>query len=44
LVNQLSPQQLEKFKAEHLAEIQSLATAEGIWLDVEVLYAIGVKT
>lgn len=43
LVNQLSPQQLEKFKAEHLAEIQSLASDEGIWLDVEVLYAIGVK-
>ncbi len=44
LVNQLSQQQLEKFKAEHLAEIQSLATTEGIWLDVEVLYAIGIKT
>jgi ubiquinone/menaquinone biosynthesis C-methylase UbiE len=44
LVNQLSPQQLEKFKAEHLAEVQKLATTEGIWLDVEVLYAIGVKS
>lgn len=44
LLNQLSPQQLEKFKAEHLAEIQSLATDEGIWLDVEVLYAVGIKT
>ncbi len=44
LVNQLSPQQLEKFKAEHLAEIQKLATTEGIWLDVEVLYAVGMKT
>lgn len=43
LVNQLAPQQLAKFKEEHLAEIQDLATAEGIWLDVEVLYAIGVK-
>lgn len=43
LVNQLSPQQLEKFKEEHLAEIQGLATSEGIWLDVEVLYAIGLK-
>lgn len=43
LVNQLSPPQLEKFKAEHLAEIQNLATDEGIWLDVEVLYGIGVK-
>jgi ubiquinone/menaquinone biosynthesis C-methylase UbiE len=43
LVNQLSPQQLGQFKAEHLAEIQSLATAGGIWLDVEVLYAVGIK-
>lgn len=44
LVNQLAPQQLEKFKVEHLAEIQSLASDDGIWLDVEVLYAIGIKT
>lgn len=43
LVNQLSPQQLEKFKAEHFAEIQSMASDRGIWLDVEVLYGIGVK-
>lgn len=43
LVNQLSLSHLEKFKEEHLAEIQSLATDEGIWLDVEVLYGIGVK-
>ncbi len=43
LVNQLSPPQLERFKEEHLAEIQKLATDEGIWLDVEVLYGIGVK-
>lgn len=43
LVNQLSPTQLEKFKEEHLAEIQELATDEGIWLDVEVLYGVGVK-
>jgi ubiquinone/menaquinone biosynthesis C-methylase UbiE len=43
LVNQLSQEQLGKFKAEHLAEIQSMASDEGIWLDVEVLYAIGFK-
>lgn len=43
LVNQLTPEQLEVFKAQHLAEIQGQATAEGIWLDVEVLYAIGIK-
>jgi ubiquinone/menaquinone biosynthesis C-methylase UbiE len=44
LVNLLSPSQLEKFKEEHLTEIQKLATDEGIWLDVEVLYGVGVKT
>lgn len=43
MVDQLAPQQLDKFKTEHLAEIQSLASSEGIWLDVEVLYAIGIK-
>lgn len=44
LVNQLAPQQLEQFKATHLSEIQRMATDKGIWLDVEVLYAIGIKT
>lgn len=42
-VGQLAPQQLEKFKKEHLAEIQGAATSEGIWLNIEVLYAIGIK-
>lgn len=40
-VGQVPPQYLEKFRQEHLAEIQALATAEGIWLNVEVLYATG---
>jgi ubiquinone/menaquinone biosynthesis C-methylase UbiE len=43
LVNQLDPHQLENFKTEHLAEIQNQASEPGIWLDVEVLYAIGVN-
>lgn len=43
LVNQLSPADMEKFKQEHLAEIQKLATDEGIWLNVEVLYTVGMK-
>ena len=43
LVNQLSPQDLKEFKYVHLKEIQQLATTEGIWLDVEVLYTVGVK-
>lgn len=43
LVNQLSPQNLEKFKHDHLDEIQQLANNEGIWLDVEVLYTTGIR-
>lgn len=41
LVNQLAPDNLEKFKQIHLQEIQNLATQEGIWLDVEVLFTVG---
>lgn len=41
LINQLKPEQMEPFKQQHLAEIQKLATHEGIWLDVEVLYTSG---
>ncbi|KPJ94160.1 MAG: hypothetical protein AMJ53_05825 [Gammaproteobacteria bacterium SG8_11] len=41
LISQLKPEQLEPFKQQHLAEIQKLATHEGIWLDVEVLYTRG---
>ena len=43
LVNQIEPQLMEKFKQEHLDEIQNLSTDKGIWLDVKVLYAIGIK-
>lgn len=38
LVNQLKPDALTEFKREHLADIQQRATADGIWLDVDVLY------
>jgi ubiquinone/menaquinone biosynthesis C-methylase UbiE len=43
LVNRLSPYDLEKFRKEHLDEIEKLSTEEGIWLDVKVLYTIGTK-
>ena len=43
LVSQLKPEQLEPFKQQHLAEIQKLATHEGIWLDVDVLYTCGSR-
>ena len=43
LVSQLSAGDMEKFKLEHLREVQAMATNDGIWLDVEVLFTIGVK-
>lgn len=42
LVNQLDAQAMDRFKKEHLAEIQTLATQQGIWLDVKVFYGIGI--
>lgn len=41
LVSQLSPTDMEKFKEEHLNEINSLATDQGIRLEVQVLFLIG---
>jgi ubiquinone/menaquinone biosynthesis C-methylase UbiE len=41
LVNQLPPPDLERFKKEHLQEIDALRTSEGLWLDVGVLFTIG---
>jgi ubiquinone/menaquinone biosynthesis C-methylase UbiE len=43
MVNQLQPSDAERFKQEHLQEIAALATKDGIWLDIGVLYTIGVK-
>jgi hypothetical protein len=43
LVAQLSPQDRERFKQEHLLEIGALRTDKGIWLDVGVLYTAGTK-
>ncbi len=42
-VGQLSPQDLKKFKAEHLREIETLRTPEGLWLNVSVLYTTGIR-
>ena len=43
LVNQLSPEDRETFRREHLQEVDALRTKDGIWLDVGVLYTIGTK-
>ena len=41
LVAQLSAVDQERFKKEHLAEIETLRSPDGIWLDVGVLYTTG---
>jgi len=43
LVGQLTPSEQERFRREHLEEVAALATTEGIWLDVGVLFTIGTK-
>jgi ubiquinone/menaquinone biosynthesis C-methylase UbiE len=43
LVNQLPQDKLDQFKREHLEEIATLKTDEGIWLDVGVLFTLGIK-
>ena len=42
-VLQLTPAQRAQFQAEHLAEVQALATDQGIWVDVPVNFAHGWK-
>ncbi len=43
LVNQLSQNDLAKFKADHLAEVKNMECDKGIWLDIGVLYTTGQK-
>ncbi len=43
LVEQVPDVQHDLLRAEHLAEVATLATADGLWLDVPVLFAQGHK-
>jgi ubiquinone/menaquinone biosynthesis C-methylase UbiE len=43
MVNSLQPKDQERFKQEHLQEVAAHATKDGIWLDVGVLFSIGMK-
>jgi len=43
MLKQLQPDALERFRQEHLQEVAGLATAEGIWLDIGVLFTSGIK-
>jgi ubiquinone/menaquinone biosynthesis C-methylase UbiE len=44
MVTRLNAEDQERFKREHLQEIESLRTKDGIWLDVGVLYTVGTKS
>ena len=41
LVNQLSQNDLLRFKDEHLAEVNGLKSDKGIWLEMNILYTMG---
>ena len=43
MVSQLSTHDQERFKREHLDEVESLRIRDGIWLDVGVLFTCGKK-
>jgi ubiquinone/menaquinone biosynthesis C-methylase UbiE len=43
LVSQLPEDARDRFKREHLEEVEALATKDGLWLDVGVLYTVGTK-
>jgi len=43
LVARLPREDQERFKRDHLQEVAALATKDGIWLDVGVVFAIGTK-
>ena len=43
LVEQVPAAQRDRLRTEHLAEVAALATADGLWLDVAVLFARGYK-
>jgi ubiquinone/menaquinone biosynthesis C-methylase UbiE len=43
MISQLTPPDRDRFKREHLEEVESQRTSEGIWLDVGVLYTTGTR-
>lgn len=42
-LEQLAPDALARFKTEHLTAVVALATAQGIWLNVAAIFAVGQK-
>jgi SAM-dependent methyltransferase len=42
-LEKLDAEQQGRFRVEHLAEIQSLMSDKGLWLDVETLFSTGIR-
>ena len=43
MLNQLSETDLLRFRDEHLANIETYASKQGIWLDVQILLSVSYK-
>ena len=43
ILEQLNPEQLAQFRARHLAEIDKLATKDGVWLNIKTIFSIGTR-
>ncbi len=43
LVSGMPPETMERFKREHMGEIEAIRTEDGIWLDVGVICAVGKR-
>lgn len=42
-LERLGPERLKRFKEEHLADVESLRTNEGIWIDNPIIFAVAKK-
>jgi hypothetical protein len=42
-VERIPPARQESFRVEHLAEVRALMGEQGLWLNVETLFAVGTK-
>jgi hypothetical protein len=42
-LEQLAPEALTRFKTDHLAAVATLTTAQGIWLNMAAIFAVGQK-
>jgi len=43
LINRLSDDDRERFRQEHLSEIQTLCGPEGLWLEVNISFSTGIR-